>query len=100
MKINLYVIYDRVAEISSPIFSAQTEGVALRRVAHLLNEPTTQPEDYGLLHLGTYDDQSVQLEKFIKPVSVDLQKFLEARREAEDSSESNVTPMLNATKEA
>lgn len=58
MKRNLYVIYDRVAEESGPIFEAINDGIANRRYQALMAEQTHEwfdPLDYLLLHLGEVD---------------------------------------------
>lgn len=58
MKRNLYVIYDRVAEESGPIFEAQNDGIANRRFQALLAEQTHEwfdALDFLLFHLGDID---------------------------------------------
>lgn len=58
MKTNLYVVYDRVAEESGPVFEAKNDGVALRRFSMLMQENSSKgliPEDFRLLKVGEID---------------------------------------------
>ena len=41
---NLYVIYDRVAQESGPVFEAKNDGIAVRQMRNLLSEnPASSP---------------------------------------------------------
>ena len=52
----LYVVFDRVAEQSGPIFSAINDGVALRQYRHIIESVDAGTQDeYRLLCLGVYD---------------------------------------------
>lgn len=55
---NLYVIYDRVAEESGPVYEAKNDGVASRMYAEFLRKITARPEDYLLLRVGTIDHRT------------------------------------------
>lgn len=58
MKRNLYVIYDRVAEESGPIFEAVNDGIANRRYKALIAEQTHEwfdETDFVLFHIGEVD---------------------------------------------
>lgn len=58
MKRQLYVIYDRVAEESGPVFEATNDGIAHRRFKTLLAEQTHEwfdENDYMMLHVGEID---------------------------------------------
>lgn len=47
----LYVVKDKVAEESGPVFEAVNNGVALRHYQNMLRESST-PNDYLLLKVG------------------------------------------------
>ena len=52
----LYVVNDRVAETSGPIFEARNHGVATRKYKHMLNEEKAlNVDDYQLLCIGEFD---------------------------------------------
>lgn len=51
---NLYVIYDRVAEQSGPIFEAINDGIAFRQYEQVMRQATI-PDDYMLLRVGSID---------------------------------------------
>lgn len=58
MKRNLYVIYDRVAEESGPVFEAVNDGIANRRYKALISEQSHEwfdENDYILFQVGTID---------------------------------------------
>jgi hypothetical protein len=54
MQTNLYVIYDKVALESGPIFEAKNDGVAFRRYNAILQE-SDHPDDFQLLKVGLFD---------------------------------------------
>lgn len=64
----LFVVFDRVAEESGPIFEAVNVGVALRRYKEILNKSNVYPEEYQLLQVGTFDHTTNKLLGFDKPV--------------------------------
>ena len=53
----LYVVYDRVAEESGPVFEAKNNGVAWRKYARMLNseKDLVKYSDYMLLCVGKVD---------------------------------------------
>lgn len=53
----LYVIYDKLAEESGPIFTAKNDMVALRQYSHLIKDVENQ-NDYSLECVGVYDPRS------------------------------------------
>lgn len=59
----LYVVYDRVAQESGPIFTAVNDGVALRNVRGLLKDvvPYDRPS-YRLMYLGEYDTSTMTID--------------------------------------
>lgn len=50
----VYVIYDRTAEESGPVFEAKNDGVALRNFQMMVKDKPFS-EDYVLLHIGEID---------------------------------------------
>lgn len=59
---NLYVVYDKLAEESGPIFEAKNHQVARRKHEQLM-ERTGRPDEYQLLYLGciNHADQTMEL---------------------------------------
>jgi hypothetical protein len=58
----LYTVRDRVAEESGPIFQAKNDGIAYRAYSELLQSATnSKPDDYMLLHLGSYDNETTTI---------------------------------------
>lgn len=55
---NLYVIYDRVAQEGGPIFEAKNDNVAFRMVQEYLAKA---PNDYMVLHVGSLSHDPVKL---------------------------------------
>lgn len=51
----IYVVYDRVAEESGPVFEAKNDGVAIRQYLHLIKTKNMVPADFNLLHVGEID---------------------------------------------
>lgn len=53
----LYVIFDRVAEESGPVFEAVNKGIAIRNFRNLLEKvPDYQRQDYRLYQVGEFDN--------------------------------------------
>jgi len=68
----LFVVYDRVAEESGPIFEAVNVGVALRKYREILKNSSVSPEEYQLLQIGTFDHATNKLVPFTPPESIAL----------------------------
>ncbi|QCQ85005.1 nonstructural protein [Blackfly microvirus SF02] len=62
MKLHAYTIYDRKGECYHPPFFTAQDGLALRTVSDLVNDPNTSlgrhPNDYVLYCCGSYDDNT------------------------------------------
>ena len=58
----LYVIYDKVAEKSGPIFHGDNDAVAIRGYNRLVNNGEIEPEDYQLVCVGEYDDRTMDIQ--------------------------------------
>lgn len=81
MKHGVYVIYDKVAEESGPMFEAVNNGVALRQACNVLKPlPPTLIDDYQLVKIGEYDTKDMQI-YVIPPEIVDLSLSLARARE-------------------
>jgi hypothetical protein len=62
MEMRLYVIYDKVAQESGPLFSAVNDGVAIRNFRGILKDVTAVDKDsYRLFFIGTYDNVKMNL---------------------------------------
>lgn len=61
MKNRLYVIFDRVAEESGPIFEAKNDGVAYRMYEKYMDGKDVEREEFKLLKVGTFDHDSNEL---------------------------------------
>jgi hypothetical protein len=62
-KMNLYVVYDKIAGECGPVFEAKNDGVAMRQYRHLINEnPTVVQDDFSLMQVGTIDKESMIIE--------------------------------------
>lgn len=80
MEKRLYVIYDRVAEESGPIFEAVNDGVALRNFRGLISRTEgVSPEEYKLFLVGTYDSKTMLLKEEMEPIEVVDPRGLGAR---------------------
>jgi len=70
--VNLYVIYDMVAEESGPVLEAKNDGVAARQFREVLSKSKCSPGEMKLLRLGSIDHQTqtVRLEDVPEEVSI------------------------------
>lgn len=60
-KRGLYVIYDRLAEKSGPVFEAVNDAVAARAARQMLQN-VVDSDDYELMYIGNIIDKTAQLE--------------------------------------
>lgn len=75
--INLYSIHDRTEERFSPLFPADNDGIAQRRLIQTLTSPNAErmslrqfPADFMLMQLGTFDEKSGHIEGCVpRPVT-------------------------------
>lgn len=54
--LNLYVVYDKVAQEGGPVYTAKNDAVAQRMFQGLINDTGINPVDYQLLHVAAYDN--------------------------------------------
>lgn len=76
MKIKIFTIQDIKAEVwKTPVFF-KTTGVALRAIADLANDNTTDvgkyPRDYCFWEIGEYDDETGEIVVLQAPKSLGL----------------------------
>lgn len=68
---NLYVIFDRVAEESGPIFEAKNDGTAARAARDLVaSAKGAKAHEFQLLKLGTIDHETNAITTLGVPVDV------------------------------
>lgn len=71
MEEGLYCIYDRVAEVAAPPFSARTDGVAIRQfIAALANAPVSKDE-FRLYKVGVWNPNTMLMEG-IAPLDIPI----------------------------
>ncbi len=62
MKQNLYTIYDKVAKIAGPIWTAQNNEVAIRNFRHHIKEAQiASPQDFDLYQLASFDFEEMEI---------------------------------------
>lgn len=74
---NLYIIIDKVAEKSGPVFEAINHGVACRSIQNM-PAVSDHPEEFAIIHAGemhNYGTTSVYIEP-LDNLPEDLDKFL------------------------
>lgn len=60
MVLNIYTVYDKVAEEAGPLFQAVNDGIALRNYRNM-QIPESLKNDYSLHRIGTYDTVSMEI---------------------------------------
>lgn len=68
MDMRLYVIFDKLAAESGPIFEAKNDAVAKRNFDHAVKN--TNPSEYSLLSLGSIDHATSIVSLHEVPVEV------------------------------
>ena len=59
MKVNIYTIYDKIAEECGPVYQAKNDVVAYRAFKSLIGDtPNVNPNDYDVYCLGLFDTES------------------------------------------
>lgn len=54
--LQLYVVYDKVAQEGGPVYTAKNDAVAQRMYQGLITDTGINPDDYQLLHVAAYDN--------------------------------------------
>jgi len=69
MTLNLYSIFDTVAQVFNKPFSDINNATAIRAFSSsIINEP--HKDDYALYHLGSYDDSNGKLITNDNPIRI------------------------------
>lgn len=72
-RVNLYCIWDRVAEDSSPPFAARNDGVATRELRALLERVAPYDRDaYLLMRIGSWESTTMTGDIYTTPELVDV----------------------------
>ena len=70
---NIYTIRDKVAEEVGPLFQAKNDAVAIRQFKQLIKD-SENPEEYELLCLGDFNDQTIELETCkVKVININIE---------------------------
>ena len=70
---NIYTIRDKVAEEVGPLFQAKNDAVAIRQFKQLIKD-SENPEEYELLCLGDFNDQTIELETSkVKVININIE---------------------------
>ena len=69
MKTEIYVIYDKVAQESGPIFEAKNEAVAQRQFVRVVGQ-APDPDDFRLLRIGVMEHDTSVVTLEVPPVEV------------------------------
>lgn len=83
MRVNLYVVYDRIAEESGPVYEAKNDGVAVRKYLQMLEKSAVRLSDYQLLCVGSIDHESNKLTAFDSPSIIAIEDSASVAIEAE-----------------
>lgn len=68
----VYVIFDRVAQESGPLFEAKNDAVAVRQARNLIASANgARPDEFRLLYMGDIDHDTNMLSLASPPVDVE-----------------------------
>ncbi len=72
MKQIIFTVFDHQAKAHIPPFFYPTEGLAVRQFTDYVNNPDhpwgAHPEDYTLIGLGEYDEETAEINTFDVPI--------------------------------
>lgn len=75
-KLLVYAVYDSKVQTYAQPFHMRTKGEALRGWQEVANDPNTQihkhAEDFSLMELGEYDEQTGQFTNLTAPLNLGL----------------------------
>lgn len=66
----LYVIYDVIAEMASPIFTSLNDQVAIRSTVQLMIDEGYDVQDFDLRKVGEINHHTLEI-KIFKPINID-----------------------------
>lgn len=76
--INLYVIYDKLAEKCGPVFEADNDAVACRAFRQIMSKSVSD-QDYDLYCVGKIDQQTMDIIVDLKKVYVEKMKDIQIK---------------------
>lgn len=80
MEVNLYTVYDVVAEEAGPLFNAKNDNIAIRKVCNMLKEMAIEEfDDYELILVGVYDTEKPQIILVEGEVKIDYKPFMKRK---------------------
>lgn len=75
-RLRMYVLYDRIAEVSmTPPYPTTNDAAAVKwavEILHIRSPLPPEHSDYQLLHVGYYDSLNCRLEALDQPLVIDL----------------------------
>lgn len=72
---NLYCVFDKVAEEAGPIFEAKNDAIAQRNFMKLLERTGGMQSDFVLYSVGKFDHIKMEIDSFVAvDVTPDLTK--------------------------
>jgi len=83
LKVFIYVMYDRVAQESGPVWEAKNDGVAVRGFNQMLEKSRVPPEEYRLLRVASMDKETNEVTPVSPAVEVELRGRLPGDLEVE-----------------
>jgi len=76
-KMNLYVVYDKIAGECGPVFEAKNDAVARRQYNHLVSSnPGIVQEDFELMQVGVIDKEKITIEPGQMLLALDVSEEL------------------------
>ncbi len=76
MRISIFSVLDRKAELFARPFFEATQGTAIRVFSDAVNEGdhafSKHPEDYSLYHIGDFDESTGVIDPYVEPVPLGL----------------------------
>lgn len=107
---NIYTIYDKKSETFSQPMFYYSNAIAVRSVEYMVNKTGSQlysnPADFSLFHIGTFDDVSgllhsndkgyEQIIECLQLVSKEMRTFLSIEASEEEKMKAMVQKLTNA----
>lgn len=81
---NIYTVFDRIADEAGPPFVAKNDEVAKRMYKRLVKSDRVDPNEYRLLHIGTIKNSGL-LEGLEIPVDIYVDFHVDLKEEEEDA---------------
>lgn len=78
MTVKMYTVFDRVSNEAGPVQLCKNDAVASRMFVGMMKKDTINPSDYLLHCIGTFDTETMNIEKDFYVVSLDTYGEIEA----------------------